>query len=390
MIRSEKLKNHIETQLNLIAQEDFNYDIHFRGEVDFYDYEWVKRSFESIENDPKGIQVTPFVLTTNLYQRARDNNNDFNFRYTIIALPKEEDREKVREVYHRLGEVLDRVVIDGFNIRFVPTNVSFGADFSEGSGFGTKRFEAIFELEGVASNSLNLDNIELKFGDYNIPLSSFKYEHSKTNLLNYEQEINDPEYAYINNNLLVVETILANGDETIQKLLNKRQTVNMKENITLKVNGETIIDDVYDFENFALRYDKTSDRLVALLYFEYEAYKMYITINGEQIPIIDFAVNMVANTEPHPNEETNIIKSIYLGKAVSYAFNIVENDNFNLLETLYDDLLGDNERMPIYDLVIELGSRVYEKRSLLTEISKENKGTAKNIITVNFVDGSEL
>ena len=36
----------------------------------------------------------------------------------------------------------------------------------------------------------------------------------------------------------------------------------MKENITLKVNGETIIDDVYDFENFALRYDKTSDRLV--------------------------------------------------------------------------------------------------------------------------------
>ena len=165
MIRSEKLKNHIETQLNLIAQEDFNYDIHFRGEVDFYDYEWVKRSFESIENDPKGIQVTPFVLTTNLYQRARDNNNDFNFRYTIIALPKEEDREKVREVYHRLGEVLDRVVIDGFNIRFVPTNVSFGADFSEGSGFGTKRFEAIFELEGVASNSLNLDNIELKFGE---------------------------------------------------------------------------------------------------------------------------------------------------------------------------------------------------------------------------------
>ena len=204
------------------------------------------------------------------------------------------------------------------------------------------------------------------------------------------EKINDPEYAYINNNLLVVETILANGDETIQKLLNKRQTVNMKENITLKVNEQTIIDDVYDFENFALRYDKTSDRLVALLYFEYEAYKMYISINGEQIPIIDFAVNMVANTEPHPNEDTNIIKSIYLGKAVSYAFNIVENDNFNLLETLYDDLLGDNERMPIYDLVIELGSRVYEKRSLLTEISKENKGTAKNIITVNFVDGSEL
>ena len=37
---------------------------------------------------------------------------------------------------------------DGWEVQLTPTNVQYGADFSEGSGSGLRRFEALISLQG--------------------------------------------------------------------------------------------------------------------------------------------------------------------------------------------------------------------------------------------------
>lgn len=381
MITSRDIANHLGTLLNRISVEN-DLDIVFEGTDGFYHHEWVKEKFD--------IKITPFVLTTNLIQRTKSNENSYEFRYTLVAMPFEKDREKIRFLYNELNQELDRYKINDYNLRFIPSNVAFGADFAEGSGLGFRRFEALFEFEGVATTSYGLEDLSLDFGGYNIPINSFKYEHSKTNFINKEENYLGDNNFNLNSNLLIVETILS-PENHILNYLNKRQMVNIETPLKLKVGNEVIIEDNYVFENYTIRGDANQDKILAYLNFEIAPDKTVIQIGGKEIPVLDYAFAMATNLEHHNEPNSNITKSIYLGKTRSYAFNVVEDKKYNdILNKLTGELIGEDETMPIYQVLIIIRGTIYEKKLMLVDISKESRGTSSTVLSIKFVDGSDL
>ena len=135
---------YLEGKLNSISG-DLGYDILFDGDVSFYDYEWYERKF--------GSKATPFVLATNAFETMNAGVTGVTFRYTLITLGFDEDREKIEFIYDRLYNDLRQETISGINVNFRPTNKEYGESVSIGSGDGLKRFEAIFEFQGTATNS---------------------------------------------------------------------------------------------------------------------------------------------------------------------------------------------------------------------------------------------
>lgn len=388
MIKSENIKNYIETELNIIAYDLGYKDIVFNGKVDFYDHDWIKQNFSLYE---EGKKITPFVLTTNLMQRSRETDAIVDFRYTLVAIPYEDDREKIREIYHKLNEKLSRTKIDDYNIVFTPSNVGFGADFSEGSGLGYRRFEALFEFEGQAGTTVGYEDIELSFGSLNIPIVSFKYEQSKINILNKSNDYVGELQHNINSDLLVVETIIDKENGALTDLLNQKQKVNIENTVLLKVDDIEVINDDYMFENYSLVFSRELDRLVAYLYFSRSFDRATITIGGDTIPVISYAISMAVSTDTHISPNSNTIKNIFLGKARSYSFTIVEEFNtYGVIDSFLTELIEDGENNPMYQVDIKVGSETHSKRLLLTDVVKDSEESANGFITIKFLDGSDL
>lgn len=389
---TKEITKYLETRLNQLSV-NLDYDIVFDGNYGFYHHDWVKEKF--------GSRITPFVLTTNSMRKANSNDNTYNFTYTLVALPFEKDRDKIEDLFNRLNHELDRELFGDYKVRFLPNNIAFGGDFSEGSGLGFRRFEALFEFNGTATTSYGLDSLELKFSGIEIPVNSFKYEHSKTNPLSPAEEEATYENSYnLNSNLLVVETVLGKDNKALQKFVALKNQVNTIEDVLLGINvfnEETekydlvkIIEDSYIFENYTLTYDSENDKFIVYLYFSYKPDFAYISIDGDEIPILDYSISMMVDSVPHVSPNTNTISSIFLNKARGYAFNVSEDEDYDVLNRLTGDLIGDNEEEPIYDVVISIRGDFYTKRLLLTDIEKSTRSTANSILTLKFLDGSDL
>lgn len=376
MINSKDILNYVEGLLNQITVEK-DFDIVFDGEVNFYNVEWYREKF--------GAELTPFCLVTNRFETLDDGISSVSFRYTIVGLPFAEDRERIYETFTTLFNRLGKHKIDGYNVSFRPTNYSYGADMSEGSGRGVRRFEALFEFEGKITSAYNISDLNLSVGELDIPIKSFKLEHGKTNYANIEDDSEYNNQKYTNANMLVVETQLVKNSGALA-LLGMGQKVNISYDVLLKVDTTTIIDLEMEFKGHTFVGNSDSGDLPVFLYFGVKEVIDEITINGETIPLIDWSFVTATSDRQFNNSTGNRIVSFYTGKITGYAFLIDEDYENEVTSALLDYALGDEETVPAYEVEIKIGAKEYSKTLLLNKLSKE-KG--RSVLTLEMSESGE-
>lgn len=381
MIKQIDIKNRIELELNNIARE-YEYEIEFVGELGFYDYDWVKKQM--------GVVATPFVLVPNRWQRQVGSAVAFDFTFSIIALPKEQDRDLIVKIFDRLANDLPTLKIEQNNVSFKTTSLKYFKGEMEGSGSGIERFHVELVFEGTATNAYGYKDMELTFGNEVIGIDSFKYEHSKTNYINVFSEYLDSNNHNLNANLFVIETTLTKGGSVLNKLLNKGQMVNIEDNLLFKIDNVVIVDALYSFNNYSLTFDKEVNEFRVFLFFEMAGDKNEISLGDDSVKILDYALTTTMNTLPHNRPNDNIYRYNYVGRARAYAFNVAETSDNALLNRFTSELMSDLDTNPIYNLKIKLHGEVYEKRLILMEISKETKETANSVLTITFQDAGDL
>jgi hypothetical protein len=90
------------------------------------------------------------------------------------------------------------------------------------------------------------------------------------------------------------------------------------------------------------------------------------------------------------NIESNIYTSYYLGKATSYAFSVSEDEDYQVIKTLREDLMSGEDKLPYYDLNITIEGISYNKKLVLTDITKETNGNSKGAVKLVFLERGEL
>lgn len=381
MIKSKDIMNYIEGKLNSIAQEN-NFDIIFNGGVDVVDVDWRRKKFD--------IDQTPFSLATQNFEVV---NGNIEFRYALYIMPFSDDRQQIEFIMEELYSELSNnniVMIEGWQISTRPVDITYGGDFSEGSGLGNQRFEVLLNFEGYATNYYTTRNLTLKVDGNELPILSLKYDNGKISYINKTSVVESNNAHNLNTNILVIETPLGELNNNALELISSRQKVNIEKEIELKINDNVIIDDIYEFDGFTFATSTSDQVMVAYLYFSYGKDKSFIEINGEQIPILDYAISSKNETLPHATLNSNIVKNLWLGKARAYAFNIAEDNEYEVLSLLYDDLVTENERVPIYNVKINLNGIEFEKSLILDEITKQSKDSANTVLTVTFVESGEF
>lgn len=382
MNTSELIKNYIEAKLNTLAQEhDFN--IIFEGGVDFVDANWRREKF--------GIRETPFSLAT-IRNELGSTLNFIDLRYDLYIMPFEEDRGRIEYIIDLFYlEINEKFMIgDGWEVKLTPTNVQYGADFSEGSGSGLRRFEALISLQGKATKYYTMSDVELKLNDITVPISSFKFDHGKQNYVNKTDVVENDNTKNLNTNILVIETPL-NGENTVGlELLNSKQKVNIEKNIKLVIGEIEIIDDAYEFLGYTLATSTTDNYMSTFLYFKLAGDKAFISINGEEIPILDMGYSVKSGLLDHSSPNSNTIKNIWIGRARAYVFNIAEAFEYDVLNLLEEEVAGNAELPPIYTVSVSYKGISFTKELIVDDISKESRETANSIITVTFVESGEI
>lgn len=381
MINNRIMLNEIQKKLNALVPEDKK--INFVGEIDFYGYDWVKRVF--------GNEGTPFVLVTNSFETLSDGIGSIRFRYTIAALPFEKDRETIEFIYDQLYNELSSDEIEGINVAYRPIKITYGSDFSEGSGSGYRRFEALFEFEGYATTALNHRDLKLEVGNLDIPVESFKFEHIKANyvvdIVNYEDE----NQSNLNTNILIIESPLTT-DNDLLSLIGSKDKVNIKHEITLSAKETELFNGNYQFDGWTLSSNANQNKSTVFLFFSKYIENIAIEINGKPIPILDYSFAMGTVRVPHTSLGSNIGKELYIGKVRSWAFNIAEEYNNDILAILEEQMFGDIEEPPIFKVKFKLYEEMESREVslLLDDVTKESKETGRSFLTIKFVESGEL
>lgn len=382
MNTSELIKNYVEAELNRLAQEN-DFDIIFVGGVDFVDANWRREKF--------GVRETPFALAT-IRNEINSSLNLIDLRYDLYMMPFAEDRGRVEYIV----EEFYRSIQNSFNIgddwvvELLPTNVEYGADFSEGSGSGFRRFETLISLQGKATKYYTFKSVNLFIDDIKVPLRSFKFDHGKANYVNKTSVVENDNTKNLNTNMLVLESPLEVDNTIIMDLINSKQKVNIEKNIKFVLSGLEIIDENYEFLGYTLANSVDNMYITAFLYFKLAGDKSTITINGEEIPILDMSYSVKSMLLDHQPPNSNISKSIWTGKARAYAFNISEAFEYDTLEALEKEIVGDGELKPVYVVSVAYKGITFTKEMVMDELVKETKETANSIITVTFLESGEL
>lgn len=382
MITSKQIANYIEAVLNTISATN-DLDIDFNGGVDVVDIDWRRNNF--------GINTTPFSLATQRFE-ADSNLGNVDLRYALYLMPFSDDREKIEYIMEEFYTILrNQFEIDDWQLNFQPINIEYGADFSEGSGLGFQRFEILLTFEGRATNYFTFKDLELTIDNVKIPILSFKNDHGKVSYINKTSVVDSNNAHNLNTNMLVIETPLSPENTIGLELLSSRQKVNIDKRIKITLpNGIVIIDDDFEYEGSTFAAGTTTNYLTAFLYFSYAKDKSYISINGQEIPILDYAISSKNSYLEHTNPESNTVKNLWLARARAYAFNIAEDDEYEVLDALIEDLAGETEQKPIYLVVMNIKGLEITKELAIDDITKESKETSNSIITITFIESGEF
>lgn len=351
-------------------------DVEFEGDLETYDYDWVKERFNK--------KITPFTLNLNSTNVRQDTITRVS-RYTIYMLPFAKDLHLIEEI---INELIDNYFgkTDIGNITFIEKKKGF--PFSEGSGAIKKRIEYALTFEITEfGNYKSSKDVLIYVGGYELDWKSFKITHGKASVLNDSNVVNDVNNKHINNTEIIIEAFI---DDNLLDLgliqsgeLNK---VNKEYDLVFEVGGDSLINGSYEFVGYTIS-NTVDNVLTAYLFFNTPTPKRTIKIKDVLIPIIDMSFELVVMTEAQSSR--NILKEIYIGRARGYNFNISKStkliDGITAEQFFIDELL-ENDNKPLYAVEITVGDKVYNKSLMLKGLKEENS----EIFSISFGEGSDL
>ena len=379
---NKKVLRFIENTLNQLSLYN-NFDISFKGSLDVVTHDWRRKNF--------GLEITPFVLSATMFE-PNELNNTIDFRYNLYIMPFAKDRVKIEYLMDELDkELTKKVTIDGWNLNFRPVNITYGDDFSEGSGHGILRFETLYNFQGSATTNYVLSkDLELEIDGELVPVISLKWEHGKISYLNKVVEFEGDNQININKDNIILEVPLNPNNTILQDFITTKQRVNIEKEILMKLGNVEIVNNKYDYDGFTLSTGINNTSMSVFLYFSIVKDRDLIMLDDEEVPVLDFAIATKASTFTRDGLVDNISKSIYLGKATSYAFIISEEQRYNVIKKMMGDLISNEDAKPIYTLTIRLYGVDYVKTLLLDDIVKESKGTYNSTLKLVFLESGEL
>jgi hypothetical protein len=381
-MRTEDLLKKIEQMLNGISLS-YEYDIIFTGSNDFVDLDWRRKKF--------GIPNTPFSLIANDIDRIQ-GGSIYNFRYSIYMMPFEEDRDKIAVILDTFDNMMaNGFKIDDYNYKITPINITTGESFSEGSGYGVLRYEVVYTFNGQATTFYNMNkDLVIKFDNIELPIVSYKWEVGKEGYVNKGINKESDNAINLDNNSIVVECNLSKTNGIIENFMMIKNKINIVKKLELLIGAYKIIDDMYEYKGFTFSGDTTADAMNVFLYFSPEKVYDTLTLNGDSIPILNYGITTKIETKTMDNIESNIYTSFYLGKATSYAFSVSEDEDYQVIKTLREDLMSGEDKLPYYDLSITIEGISYNKKLVLTDITKETNGNSKGAVKLVFLERGEL
>lgn len=372
----------IENTLNDISLSN-NLGIMFKGYNDFVDVEWRRKMF--------GVNYTPFSLVANSFQELQAGTI-IDFRYSLYIMPFEDDREKLEFIMEEFSKIIQTPFeSNDWNVVVKPINLTYGNSFSEGSGRGILRFESLFVFNGLATSNYNmLKDLKLELDNETIPILSYKWEHGKVGYVNKGENISSENSQNLNTNTFVIECPLSKQNDIVKNYLMNNKEVNVNKHLKLTVANLVLIDEEYNYDGFSFSGGQNNQSMNVYLYFTPKRVTNTITINGDSIPILDYALSTKLESLSFDNINSNIYKNIYLGKATSYAFSISEDVDYPVLDTLYEDLIAGEEKLPVYEVTVSIRNNTYEKTLMLSDITSDSDGGAKSVIKVVFIESGEF
>lgn len=372
----------IENTLNDISLSN-NLGIMFKGYNDFVDVEWRRKMI--------GVNYTPFSLVANSFQELQAGTI-IDFRYSLYIMPFEDDREKLEFIMEEFSKIIQTPFeTKDWNVVVKPINLTYGNSFSEGSGRGILRFESLFVFNGLATSNYNmLKDLKLELDNETIPILSYKWEHGKVGYVNKGENIISENSQNLNTNTFIIECPLSKQNDIVQNYLMNNKEVNVNKHLKLTVANLVLIDEEYNYDGFSFSGGQSNQSMNVYLYFTPKRVTNTITINGDSIPILDYALSTKLESLSFDNINSNIYKNIYLGKATSYAFSISEDVNYPVLDTLYEDLIAGEEKLPVYEVTVSIRNNTYDKTLMLSDITSESDGGAKSVIKVIFIESGEF
>lgn len=383
MFYDKQILSFIQSKLNTFASNG-NYDLVFDGEVGFYDEDWIKEHL--------GTNTTPFVLTDLGF--SKEANDDYVGKYSIGMLAKSKKREDYFEI---IDDTLESIMnktssFEGLNMVFSVTRLDVGEDITSGNGFGDYSFEILINIAvRILESGYNGTQRVITIDGVNIRHKGIKIEHGKMEISNIDPTPSgtiDNVNRLLNNGMLVIEAYI--DSDKVKSLLDVNK-IGIANDIEIKFGNLSVVDEIFDYDGYMIS-NEQGNSLTVFLYFSLKRIRNTITINGITVPIISDGITMGVVSEPFRTPNSNITKNVYIGKARSYAFVVAETYNSNaqtLIDELYAQLLGDDEKAPLYNVTITFnGKAPITKRLLLSEIQKSSKDG--KMITLQFMDGVDL
>lgn len=391
MITNSSIKNLIETLLNESAGT-FGYDKMFKGDVSTYTQEWAQRWF----NEP----INPFCLEPTSREPINDGLGSFRYRFRLVIMAYFDDKAMMLDIVDNLVDTFstnENMTIGNNKLSFEPYLQEYGPDFSESSGQGIKRFEVslVFSLI-VNSNVYNTKDIEVKFGDIEVPVLSIRQTHGKVDYVNIEGSVGGYDNGVngsLNTNAFVVEAPVYKGG-AIESLINTKQKSNVIRTLDLKIGDITIIDqEKYAYRGYEIS-NRRNDLVAVYLFFERAKKEATITIKGLTVPILTHAVSTVFLTTSHNQPNVSAIKNLYLGnKTTAYTFNIADSSvNQGFIDEMYSLMLDSGDIInPFIDVELTIRDGVvYTKNLVITDITKEIVDGKDSYFSIKFLDGGDL
>ena len=387
---NKKLLIYVQNLLNDISI-DMEFDIQFKGYNDYVDVEWRRKMV--------GVNYTPFSLIANNYQELQVGTV-IDFRYSLYIMPFEDDRQKIEYIMEEFDKriqipfiVEDEISLKPtWNVVVKPVNLTYGGSFSEGSGRGILRFETLYTFNGVATSNYNmLKDLVIEVGGNPIPVNSYKWEHGKVSYVNKGDNFVSENSKNLNNGSIVIECPISKQNTIVQDFIVANE-VNVVKGLKIMVGDLVILDEEYNYDGFSFAGNQNNQSMNIYLYFTPKRITNTITINGDSIPILAYGVATKMETLAHDNIDSNLYKNLFTGKVTSFAFSVSEDedDEYTVLDTLNEDLIEGEDRLPIYQVEISINNKTYNKTLVLTDITKESEGTTKGVLKLTFLESGEL
>lgn len=376
MEQNDNVLSIIQSKLNTIVASK-GLDIHFEGEISFYDMEWIEKK----RNGNKFKDVTPFTLVLENTNYSTDSDPIITNQYALAFLCKESDRREYDAIFDELlGELANfSIKFDNATYFFSPNGKESGVPAFDGSGINDKSFEYILRFNVDVFNVAFGKDVVIMFGGSQLPIRSFKITYGIASYVITYPAISfaNNKNKFLNRATFIFEIFV--NDYVKANLLSIDNRVNRTGALSIMIGDTSVYFDNARYDGYELA-GEFGDVLTVNTYFTAKNEPTTnnlsnIKIDGVNFPVIDYSIASKNITKTVTLSDGNMAREIYLGKARAYVLNVLKDDvQTSVFNKLVASLMSDGDGMgnEFFTLEITFGSTTYSKEVMITDISDDS------------------